>query len=75
MRTVLCFLMVASTFGCAARRDIPPGPTLPEVRYVPPCDPEAAIALTPEDEKALVVRDRLLQQRIEQLESLLRDGR
>ena len=52
---------------------MPPGPALPEVRFVPPCDPEAAIALSAEDEKALVMRDRLLQQRIRQLESILRE--
>ncbi len=42
---------------------------------MPPCDPDAAIALTPEDEKALVMRDRLLQKRIYQLESILREDR
>jgi hypothetical protein len=57
--------------GCAAQRTIPPGPALPEVRFVPPCDPDASIALTAEDEKALVDRDRLLRTRIEQLESML----
>ena len=61
--------------GCAARRDIPPGPTLPEVGFVPPCDPEAAIALTAQDEKALVTRDKLLRRRIEQLEALLLEDR
>lgn len=71
--TVACVLLLGATGGCAARREIPPGPALPEVRFVPPCDPDAAIALTPEDEKALVMRDRLLQQRIQQLESLLRE--
>jgi hypothetical protein len=45
---------------------------LPEVRFVPPCAPEATIALTARDEEALVTRDRLLRARIEQLESLLR---
>ena len=66
-------LVVVTTVGCAARRDIPPGPTLPEVRFVPLSDPDAVIALTPEDEKALVMRDRLLRQRIHQPESILRE--
>jgi len=69
-----CLVVLGTTVGCAAKREIPPGPALPEVRFVPPCDPDAAIALTPEDEKALVVRDRLLQQRIQQLESMLRES-
>lgn len=64
-------LPVSLSVGCAAQRTIPPGPVLPEVRFVPPCDPDAAIALTAEDEKALVDRDRLLRSRIEQLETML----
>jgi len=64
-------LSASLAVGCAAQRTIPPGPALPEVRFVPPCDPDASIALTAEDEKALVDRDRLLRTRIEQLESML----
>ena len=70
-----CLLVVVATVGCAARREIPPGPTLPEVRFVPPSDPDAVIALTGEDEKALVMRDRLLRQRIDQLKALLNEDR
>jgi len=68
-------MVAAGTVGCAAHRPIPPGPTLPEVRFVPPCDDDATIALTAEDEKALVTRDRLLRKRIRDLESMLREDR
>ena len=57
--------------GCAARQ-APPMPPLPEVRYVPPCDPEATIALTASGEAALVQRDQVLRSHLARLEALLR---
>ena len=59
--------------GCAAHRTIPAGPSLPAVHFVPPCDPSATIALTAEDEKALVTRDQMLLERINLLESMIRE--
>ena len=47
-------------------------PLLPEVRYVPPCDPNATIALTMEGEAALVQRDQALRAHLARLEALLR---
>jgi hypothetical protein len=64
-------VMVALGVGCSARQERPPRPALPEVAYVRPCDPDAVIALTATDEKALVVRDRLLLEYIQELEALL----
>jgi hypothetical protein len=58
--------------GCAARQAAPPMPALPEVRYVPPCDPEATIALTASGEAALVQRDQVLRSHLARLEALLR---
>ena len=58
--------------GCtAARPALAPSPPLPEVRFVPPCDPSAVVALTAEDEVRLKQRDRLLAQRIQDLEAAL----
>lgn len=64
-------VLLGPMVGCTARQDRPPRPALPEVAYVRPCDPDAVIALTAADEKALVVRDRLLLEYIQELESLL----
>jgi len=47
-------------------------PPLPEVRYVPPCDPDATIALTATGQAALVERDQALRSYLAQLEALLR---
>jgi hypothetical protein len=58
--------------GCALHRDPPPMPPLPEVRYVPPCDPDATIALTASGQAALVERDHALRSYLAQLEALLR---
>jgi hypothetical protein len=46
----------------------PPRPTLPEVRYVPPSDPQAVAGLTADAIEALRKRDLLLQKHIERLE-------
>jgi hypothetical protein len=58
--------------GCSARQTPPPMPLLPEVRYVPPCDPDATIALTMEGEAALVQRDQALRAHLARLEAMLR---
>jgi hypothetical protein len=58
--------------ACSAQRVPPVMPPLPEVRYVPPCDPDATIALTADGEAALVERDRVLRAHLAQLEALLR---
>ncbi len=58
--------------GCAAARPpLPPGPVLPEVRFVPPCDPDAVVALTAQDELRLKQRNALLAMRIHELETAL----
>ena len=63
-------LGLALLAGCAsARPALPPSPPLPEVRFVPPCDPRAVVALTAEDEVHLKQRDRLLAHRIRELEA------
>jgi hypothetical protein len=48
---------------------------LPEVRYVPPCDPKAVAGLTQEAIEVLRKRDLLLQQQIERLEQQLQGRR
>ena len=67
-------LALAGTTGaCSAAKTPPPMPLLPEVRYVPPCDPNATIALTMEGEAALVQRDQAMRAYLAQLEALLRN--
>jgi hypothetical protein len=76
MRRVVAGVAVVATcplLGCSARQQqIPPMPLLPEVRYVPPCDPDATIALTAAGEAALVQRDQALRSHLARLEALLR---
>lgn len=76
VRSVKCALLAAlamtSLGACSAQRAVPAMPALPEVRYVPPCDPDATIALTSDGEAALVERDRILRTHLSQLEALLR---
>lgn len=68
-------LAAALAAGCAARRHaVPPPPPLPEVRYVPPCDPDATLALTADGREALIRRDALLRRYIAELRSLLQEN-
>lgn len=69
---LLAALAMTSLGACSAQRAVPVMPALPEVRYVPPCDPDATIALTADGEAALVERDRILRSHLSQLEALLR---
>ena len=59
--------------GCAlGTAPAPPArPTLPEIRHVPACDPQAVAGLTKEAVEALRQRDRMWRQHVEQLEQQL----
>jgi hypothetical protein len=70
---VLLMFLSGCTLGAKAR--LPPPPTLPEVTYVPPCDPKAVAGLTHEAIDALRNRDMLLRQHIETLEQQLHGSR
>ncbi len=63
--------------GCSLGMSVPtpPRPALPEVRYVPPCDPKAVAGLTQEAIEILRKRDLLLRQHIERLEQQIRGQR
>ena len=67
---VLFALFSGCTFG--AKVQPPPQPTLPEVTYVPPCDPKAVAGLTTEAVEALRNRDILLRRHIQALEEQIR---
>jgi hypothetical protein len=60
--------------GCAlgAKVQPPPSPTLPEIAYVPPCDPKAVAGLTADAVEALRDRDILLRRHIQTLEQQIR---
>lgn len=73
LKRALAVALASTLLGaCSVHRTVPAMPSLPEVRYVPPCDPDATIALTADGEAALVERDRLLRTHLAQLEALLR---
>ncbi len=73
-RALVLAAAIAATAGCAARQHaVPPLPPVPEVRFVPPCDPAATLALTAEGRAALVRRDAALRRYIAELRSLLQD--
>lgn len=61
-------------FGCTfgAKVQPPPSPILPEIAYVPPCDPKAVAGLTNEAVEALRNRDILLRRHIQTLEQQIR---
>ena len=66
-----CALVGPALTGCARAVQVPAAPPLPEVRFIPPEDPQAVIALSSENEVHLKERDRLLRERIRILEGLL----
>ncbi|HEV8714283.1 MAG TPA: hypothetical protein VGX03_15835 [Candidatus Binatia bacterium] len=70
---VLSMLLSGCALGTAAPS--PPRPALPEVRYVPPCDPKAVAGLTQEAIEVLRKRDLLLRQHIERLEQQIHGQR
>jgi len=71
---VLVLLALGS--GCAMGAGAPPPrPVLPEVRYVPPCDPQAVAGLTQDAVETLRKRDLLLRQHIERLEQQIHGQR
>ncbi len=75
MKVVVLALVFLSP-GCAWRvttTPLPARPILPEVRYVPPSDPQAVAGLTADAIEALRKRDLLLQKHIERLEWQLRN--
>ena len=68
---VVVLALVLLLPGCAwwaTATPLPVRPTLPEVRYVPPSDPQAVAGLTADAVEALRKRDLLLQKHIERLE-------
>lgn len=67
---VLLVLLSGCAFGTKVQ-PLPP-PTLPEVAYVPPCDPKAVAGLTTEAVEALRNRDILLRRHIQTLEQQIR---
>jgi len=70
---VLSMLLSGCALGAAAPP--PPRPALPEVRYVPPCDPKAVAGLTQEAVEVLRRRDLMLRQHIERLEQQIHGQR
>ncbi len=69
---VIVLLMFLSGCTLGAKAQLPPPPTLPEVAYVPPCDPKAVAGLTNEAVEALRTRDLLLRRHIQTLEQQIR---
>jgi hypothetical protein len=67
---VLFVTLCGCTFGTKVQP--PPPPTLPEIVYVPPCDPKAVAGLTAEAVEALRNRDILLRRHIQALEQQIR---
>src|SRR5262245_57101005 len=61
-RLAICLIAAAGLCSCAASKPVPlpPPPSLPEVRFVPPCDPTATIGLTESNQRALIARDQAL---------------
>ena len=72
---VLVLLMLLSGCGLGTAAPPPSRPALPEVRYVPPCDPKAVAGLTQEAIEVLRKRDLLLRQHIERLEQQIQGQR
>jgi len=70
---VLSMLLSGCALGTVAPP--PPRPALPEVRYVPPCDPKAVAGLTQEAVEVLRKRDLLLREHIERLEQQIHGQR
>ena len=66
-----CVLTGSLLVGCSVPVRVPAARPLPEVRFIPPDDPQAVVALSAEDEMQLVERDRLLRERIRMLEGML----
>jgi len=67
---VLFVLLSGCTYGTKVQ-PLPP-PTLPEIAYVPPCNPKAVVGLTNEAVEALRNRDILLRRHIQALEQQIR---
>ena len=72
---VLVLLMLLSGCALGTAAPPPPRPALPEVRYVPPCDPKAVAGLTQEAVEVLRKRDLLLREHIERLEQQIHGQR
>ena len=70
---VLGLVFSGCSFGTRGQPP-PPGPALPEVTYVVPCDPKAVAGLTQDAVEALRNRDLLLRRHIQLLEQHVRGG-
>lgn len=58
--------------GCAPRRAaVPPRPALPAVKFVPACDPQASVGLTPTGVDDLKQRDAIWRAHVTYLEGIL----
>jgi len=63
---------LATVSGCAPRRAAaPPRPALPAVKFVPPCDPQASVGLTPAGVDDLKQRDAIWRAHVTYLEGIL----
>ncbi len=63
---------LAGLSGCAPRRAVvPPRPGLPAVKFVPPCDPQASVGLTPSGVDDLRQRDAIWRAHVGYLEGLI----
>ena len=67
---VLFVLLSGCAFGTKVQPT--PPPILPEIAYVPPCDPKAVAGLTNEAVEAIRNRDLLLRRHIQALERQIR---
>ena len=64
--------VLATGSGCAPRRAaVPPRPALPAVKFVPPCDPQASVGLTPAGVDDLKQRDAIWRAHVTYLEGIL----
>jgi hypothetical protein len=68
--------LLASACATAARSPVaaPPRPTLPAVKFVPPCDPSATVGLTAAGVDELKRRDAAWRAHVERLEAMLKSG-
>lgn len=69
---IAALVAVAALSGCASRRAaVPPRPSLPEVKFVPPCDPQASVGLTPSGVDNLKLRDEAWRSHVKYLEGII----
>ncbi|MFM7736776.1 MAG: hypothetical protein ACKOCT_17755 [Alphaproteobacteria bacterium] len=70
--TIAVAAAISMLSGCAARRAaVPPRPALPAVKFVPACDPQAAVGLTAAGVDDLKQRDAIWRSHVTYLEGII----